>query len=259
MSSNDLIKLISKFNEAKVNFCDNSAEYENEVASLIKKMEQFEKPSPDGYSKIGNKVLIIEHFEFDSAQKIYKGKESKGSKNRKELDRVEKEVKKSLIEGNNFSKNVINCKYNIEQYIQNAISGFENHYKKIPSYKEHLRAENIINDDTETKVMFLIEDITPLTNLDCKSKKPIILVKCDKFLDIFEKNKHVDYILCFSEDNKQDDIFSDHKTEKNIYFLSQSSIENYRNNELKVNEIEIIDLGLPQVSAFIYGINPPEI
>lgn len=259
MSSNDLIKLISKFNEARVNFCNNSAEYKNEVASLIKKMEQFEKPSPDGYSKIGNKVLIIEHFEFDSAQTIYKKNESKGSENRKELGRIEKEVKQSLLEGNVFSKNAINCKYNIKQYIKNAISGFKNHYAKIPSYKKHLRAEKIINDDTETKVMFLIEDTTPLINLDCKNMEPIILVKCDKFLDVFEKHKHVDYILCFSEYNKQDDIFSDYKTEKKIFFLSQLSIQDYRNSELKVNEIEIMDWGNPQVSSFIYEISPSEI
>lgn len=240
MAFDDLRKLIGRF------FTDDGFQVmslgaENnfdEIDPYINNFYTFDRP--DGFSKINNTILIMEHFEFDSACNIYKG-----SENRKELARISREAQEKFSNGNNSSRDVIKCTYSIQNYIKNVTKEFMKHYHKIPSYKEHLKLENIINNDTEIKVMFLIEDTTTLPNLDNKNGNPITLVKCDKFLDLFEKHKEVDYILCFSEYNQQ----------KITYFLSQSSIEDYRKNEIKVNEIEIIDWE-PQVNAYNFEINP---
>lgn len=231
MSSNDLRRLINKFlldEDAEVHSFGGTSEFINEVFPFFKDLVQFEFPSPDGYSKIDNKILILEHFEFDSNENLYKGSEGK-----KELARINREINKTQFVTNVPTPNKINCTYKMNQYIDNSINAFNNHYVKISSYTDNLKAEKLINDNTEIKTMFLIEDTTLLGNISYSTGKlkPIILAQCDKFLDVFEKNKNVDYVMCFSE----------HNMKQFVYFLSQSSVKNYRENELKVNEIEIID------------------
>lgn len=230
----DLKKLLERFfgeNGFQVMYLGEECEFDL-IAPYMKNFYIFD--CPDGFSKIDNNIIIMEHFEFDSACNVYKG-----SENRKEIARINRESKDNFIKGKTSSRHVINCNYNIFNYIENVTREFEKHYEKIAKYKTNLKLENLINDDTNIKVMFLIEDTTILPNLDNKTGSPIILVKCDKFLDLFEANKEVDYVLCFSEYNK----------EKFIWLLSRSNIEYYRKNELKLDEIEIIDWE-PQVNAF---------
>lgn len=48
------------------------------VFSLFDYVVPFEKP--DGYAKVGNQVLIIEHFEFDATKKKQKEVQEKDSR-----------------------------------------------------------------------------------------------------------------------------------------------------------------------------------
>lgn len=231
MSSDDLKKLFNKFISVpnpEISFPFGSKEeFVNNIEPFLKNHISFEKP--DGFSKVENKVMILEHFEFDST----KNHSKKGSETRIELARIDRESSKIPLSetGTSSYSDKVKCSHCIDQYINNAINGFLNHYSKIESYKDHLKLENIIDDRIDVKVMFLIEDTTLLGNIDIKTGKPVILVRCDKFLDIFEKSENIDYIMCFSSIDRHNQI----------WFLSRASIKQYRRIEQKVNELEIID------------------
>jgi hypothetical protein len=240
MPSDELKEIVRKFfsDDSEISFYGSKDEVEKEIVPFLRNLISFERP--DGFSKIENKVMILEHFEFDSTQNSSK----KGSETRVELARIDRKNKQIPLTETDIYKDVVKCTHHINQYIDNAINGFLNHYSKIQSYKEHLKSDNIIDDRTDIKVMFLIEDVTILGNIDLKTREPIILIKCDKFLDVFEKSENIDYILCFSSVNGQN----------KIWFLSRASIDTYRRNELKVNELEIIDFE-PQTISFTFTIN----
>lgn len=117
-----------------VRFEGNQKKSIERVISFIQKLKNYDRP--DAYSIIDDTALIIEHFEFDGT---YSNK--KGSENRQELARVER----------NFEEKISKCKMNsgetimihdemfvthtTENYINNAMRVFDNHYKKLMSIK----------------------------------------------------------------------------------------------------------------------------
>lgn len=103
---------------------------------MLDKIEPFmrvilEWDKPDGFSKLGDEVFIFEHFEFDSSTKSIK----KGSLNRQEIARVNRESSKMPPVDGAIMSDCICCEYNMKQYVDNAINVFNDHYEKITSYK----------------------------------------------------------------------------------------------------------------------------
>lgn len=209
----------------------------NHISKFLKSIVCFDKP--DGYAKINNDLIMFEHFEFDSSQNSIK----KGSRNQRENARIERKCDKQLLKDNNIVKDSIKCNYSMANYINNAIKCFVNHSEKISSYKENLQRHGILNSRTKVETLFLIEDSTTLGNMNDTNGEPIILLKCDKFLDVFEQNPEVNYALCFSRLGMNN----------YIWFLSQDNIQEYRKRQLKVEEMNIASL-TPQVFSSIHKI-----
>ena len=146
-------------------------------------MGNYERP--DILSIYDNKIVAIEHFEFDSST----AKNKKGSQNRIEIARVQRE---------NNSHDKINCNYTTDNYIRNAIKNFENHYNRIEHYIENLKKEKVIKPHMEIKNLFLIEDATILGNIDINTKRSFSILHCDMFLNKLKNANKIDYILAFN-------------------------------------------------------------
>ena len=100
----------------------------------------------------------MEHFEFDCYQRT-----RKGSSYRLEEARIQRAFDALPLVGNKaVLHDAINAPNSYEDYIKNVKQSFDEHYAKIDSYIQNLISDNVISDDSEVKVMFLIEDVSPL-------------------------------------------------------------------------------------------------
>ncbi|MBS6686173.1 hypothetical protein [Thomasclavelia spiroformis] len=220
-----------------VRFEGNQKKSIESVISFIQKLKNYDRP--DAYSIIDDTALIIEHFEFDST---YSNK--KGSENRQELARVERnfEEKISKCKMNNGETMMIHDEmfvtHTTENYINNAMRVFDNHYKKIDEYKTNLFKKGEVKDIKTIKTMFWIEDTTIFGNIFMtkdkgynESVKPLILLYCDEFLNKLSNCNNLNYIF----------FFSHYGNEKNIWFLDLDFIDAYKGKQIITSEIEIID------------------
>lgn len=246
----EVYKVVKEFfseNENKVRCYDKHNESINYLIPFLKNINLHDKP--DAYTVIGNSALIIEHFEFDSTYTT----DRKGSKNRKELARINREFEKDiqnidLKSGDTFCKHdTVNTDCTIDNYINNALKGLKKHYAKIDSYKQNLLDKSIINNQTDVKTMFWIEDTTFLGNTfkyKDNDNEPLILLHCDRFLDELSNCNKLDYIFCFSH----------HQNQKYIWFLDLNFISTYRENQIKISEIEINDFPI-FANSFVTALN----
>lgn len=184
----ELADFINKFlNNREVRYeGDQEAENSELLEFLYSGINIFDRP--DGFCKYEDKVLIIEHFEFDSS---FKNK--KGSTNRQELFRTSNK-KPNAKEKIQIFRDEIKCNYTIGNYIDNATKNLKNHYSKIKIYKEHLEEEKIITNQTKVKVLFCIEDTTALGNINAKDASPLFLPYCSEFIEKVSSMKQIDYL-----------------------------------------------------------------
>lgn len=189
---------------------------------------------PDGFCKYENNVLIIEHFEFDSA---FKNK--KGSKNRQEIFRTAN-VKPNNIEPIQLFRDEIKCNFTIENYINNAKENLNNHYLKIDEYERHLKQEKIIDDKTQVEVLFCIEDTTVLGNIN-EEGKPLFLLYCKEFIEIIKEMEKLNYIICGSSYGRNN--FT--------WYSSIPEIGNYVKNQYSVNNTKIVNLTPHTIMGFV--------
>ena len=254
---NEVFRLIEEyFSDAEniLQFEGNQKKSIESVIPFIQKLKNYDRP--DAYSIIDDTALIIEHFEFDST---YSNK--KGSKNRQELARIERD----------FEEKIYKCKMNsgetimihdeifvthtIENYINNVIRIFNNHYKKIDEYKTNLLKKEKIKDIKSIKTMFWIEDTTILGNVFLPQSKgynvnikPLILLYCDKFIDRLTNCNNLDYIMCFSH----------YGNNKFIWFLDLDFIDAYKERQVITSKIKLIDFS-PHTTGFVTVLNENEV
>lgn len=121
--------------------------------------KQFDRP--DIYVSLNDKVLAIEHFEFDASNKT-----RSGSRYRKE-EISSRSYINEYIESN-YSGNPllyseqIGCNLSSDFYIANMKSAFMHHYLKIDEYKRHLIEKGIAKSKDDIISCFFIEDVTLL-------------------------------------------------------------------------------------------------
>lgn len=233
-------------NPTKVMCYGNQEKSLSELNPFLQELVEFERP--DAFSKIGEDVLIVEHFEFDSTNT-----NKKGSLDRIEQARIERDFEKDLNKlhlqsGETFHKHdTVNVTHSSENYIKNALNAFRNHYEKIESYKQNLSNEGIITNSTNIKTMFWIEDTTLLGNAFIPEPQnynsivqPLILLHCDKFLEALKDCKKLDYIFCFSHYGMQ----------KFCWFLDLNYLNDYISKQIKIDNVKIIDFK-PHTTGYV--------
>jgi len=218
------------------------------IVDCLSVLKDFE--TPDGYSVIDDTIYILEHFEFDSTVAT----KSKGSKTRRETDRIGKDFGKTNPSSANKSvlvKESYNINHSASNYIKNFLINANKHYTRIDSYIKNLDEQKKMGNIKNIKTGFFIEDKTILGNVYCERVKvenlkvknipetkiaPTILCFTKQFLDWFTEKKKLDFCLCAS--NYGDKHF--------LWFINRESINEYRKHEVNMESIEIIDFK-PQV------------
>lgn len=154
---------------------------------------------PDFFIIKGNRLLIVEHFEFD----CYPVTERGGSSFRLEDARIIKR-EESIIPMENESVEIHDTIQGIptyQNYIQNASRSFIKHYKKIDLYVRNLKEQGVPVENMDIEIMFFIVDVSPLGTivLDKQATIPVVLALSSEFLDLLEKSPRVNYVLACSE------------------------------------------------------------
>ena len=207
-------------------------------ADFLQHGDYYVGDAPDMMLKKGNEAIIIEHFEFDSYHVS-----RKGSPGRRELARIQRneDLIEATEDGVLFS-DAIKGKSSFQDLISNLCRNFKAHYARIPKYKENLKGYGLIDDTTSIKVMFLIEDVSPLGSIavDQDAKQhPIIMLLYEKFLDLFREAINLDYILACSS-----------ASDKNfMWFADRTEIDEYYSNAVDYDKMVFLDFDV-QVVGF---------
>ena len=212
-------------------------------ANCFQNGEWFGGDIPDMFVRTDNMAILIEHFEFDSYLST-----RKGSKNRQEQYRIQKH-EDSIIPTEEISYlfDEIKGKSSYSYYLQNCLNSFERHYTQIGRYKENLEKSGLINNDLTLKVMFLIEDVSPLGSIssDDQGTKPIVLAQCKEFLHLLSERPNVDFVLaCSCAGSNQ-----------YVWFIDQEDLPEYINNSTDYSNDTFLAFS-PKVMGFKFLISP---
>ena len=166
---------------------------QQEVNKLFHYMGIYERP--DILSIYDNKIVAIEHFEFDS----YKNTRKKGSDfkiqesfiERKIQNKINSELKtKSEIIVHDEIKNTSN----LQQYYDNFKKVFLSHIDNIPEYREHI--EEDFGKEKDIEFWFFAEDVTTLgTHCLKNGNLGPLLPLSNEILDILKKHKEIKGII----------------------------------------------------------------
>ena len=216
---NELERIISKYfvvDDMAITYSDFN---QDEVNKLFQNMRSYERP--DILSIYDNKIVAIEHFEFDSYKNTSKGSNFKIQENIIE-NRMQKEIDLKLKDkGEVMLHDHIENNSNLKQYYDNFKKVLLSHIDNINEYREH-----IVNDygkEKEIEFWFFAEDVTPLGSYYYR-----------------RSNLHPSLLLPFSKDNI--DILRQHKEIKGIIFgiyaMNKYKLVLMYNNEETLNKIE---------------------
>ncbi len=204
-------------------------------------MKYFERP--DIISIYDDKIVGIEHFEFDS---YHNGK--KGSDSRIKLSEIDRNLDR-CVENCLESEGIV--RYNDElkptasyqNYITNFSTHFCNHYGKIDSYLSHISDKNNCRHK-KIEMWFFIEDATPLGNyyIEKGSIYPLIPFCNEGIISMLEKSPKCNGI-----------IFRYFAHSKNFVLLVHNDPKSLTKLKYKIKDIKEEDFFsyTPQVSKFI--------
>ncbi len=218
-----LFKNYSEENGMDIRFLGtgNGARY---FADFVQNGDYYADDAPDMMLKKGNEAIIIEHFEFDSYHA-----DRKGSPGRREMARIQRNEDsiEATADGVFFSDE-IKGKSSFHDLLTNLCRSFTEHYSRIPKYKENLKRYGLIDDSTQVKVMFLVEDVSPLGSIviDGKKQRPIIMLLCKEFLDLFKEATGLDYILSCSSAAENNFVWFADRREIEEYYKCAVDYEN---------------------------------
>lgn len=162
---------------------------------VIKNMSQYERP--DILSIFDNKVVGIEHFEFDSFKNNKKGSDFKvrDFKIKKRFDETMKEEleqKESII-----IHDKINGESSAKNYFKNFIKVFQNHYQNIEDYLKHIQGDFECSDK-EIHICFFAEDVSPLgsnfTDEECNIYL-LLPMYSDEVIELLNNSPKVEYLI----------------------------------------------------------------
>ena len=133
-----------------------------ELDEALHNLQAFERP--DMYSVLKDKIIILEHFEFDASRHT-----RKGMKGKQEESLLESRIASAPPDGifhcdrGNYSISLADWESNFEQI-------FDSHYSKISEYKRSVRQQLTNRQKEPIVVGFFIENqYTPIVS--CSDRK----------------------------------------------------------------------------------------
>lgn len=191
--------------------------------------------APDIVSVFDDRVVGIEHFQFDSFNNTKKGSELSeyGAKFRNGNEKID------YIKVNDMLLN-----RDINQYYNNFKKHFKKHYNKINNYKAKLEKEY---PNKKVGICFFVEDVSLYGNFAMNDGKikPLLPIYSEEVLEMLKTCEDVKYIYFFT-DKVYDKI--------NYYYDEQVTI--FKNDEetrlLMKKSLENLDL---QYCKFLCDVN----
>jgi hypothetical protein len=185
-----------------------SSEYE--IISFESKGTQIN--GPDLYIKYcgEQKVLAIEHFEFDST----KTRIRKGSENNRRNAEINRDYEQALVNVNELGDQLLRT-YDYSQtkslvnYRDNLLRSFKSHYRNITSYKKNLVKAGIADSLDQVKMVFFINDSTLDGNTFYDSTEHSLIqllpYNIKEFVELLYKSTEIDlmFIGCGFGDMKR--------------------------------------------------------
>ncbi|MCX8075274.1 MAG: hypothetical protein N2749_06805 [Clostridia bacterium] len=235
MEQKELYKIVSKYFSNEINYMNVYGDIkQEEIVKMFKSLYSYERP--DFFSIYDNKLIGIEHFEFDSYKKNTKGSDyrKKEALINKEVDKANKQLKvnNDMIMLHNEIVNTSSA----ESYINNLYTVFNSHYEKIAEYENNFKTD-VNFKNMEIEIWFFIEDVTPLGNFYINDNDKICffdIIHIKQFIELLAKSPNVKGIIGTSFNGKEDKI----------------SIIKNNSETLKVLKSECVDIETKKLQAF---------
>lgn len=247
MNKSELELVVSKYfyKDTEVLILNNkkpSVKIATEINNMLQNMVQFEEP--DILSVYGNKIIGIEHFEFDS----YKNTNKKGSNYRVENNRIKNNfdnyVDKELVERKTLTlTDSIKSTSSLKDYYDNFTKQFVKHYKNVDKYIKNIKSQTNM-DNKEIEIWFFIEDVTPLGNYFLSSDKKIFLLNPfynKKIVELIENSSKLSGIILGLYAMKE------HRVQ--IAYNDRKNIKRFKENKIVVNDNNYLSFH-PQTTGF---------
>lgn len=152
---------------------------------------------PDILSMFENKIIGIEHFEFDSFKRNRKGSDFKIKEYQVEKKFEEKMEKVLRRKDSIIVHDQIESSSTMENYFNNFKKVFLEHYNKIDSYIKHIN-EDFDCSNKEIHICFFAEDVSPLGSYFLDEKRKINLLNplfSDEIIEVLNNCQKVEYLI----------------------------------------------------------------
>ena len=207
-----------------------------------KNIGKYEKP--DILSIFDNKIIGIEHFEFDSFKRNRKGSDFQIKHNVME-NNFQKEINEKLKDSDSVTVHGhIESTCSLDNYFNNFKHNFKEHYKKVDSYIKHI--EDDYGTDKEISICFFAEDVTPLGNYFMNRKKsssPWLLnpLYSDEIIDLLKNSPKIKYLIIGAYAMKEYKL--------TIIKNSEEVLNKFKKERYKIKEEDYLSFS-PQTTGF---------
>lgn len=215
---------------------------------VIKTLKMYERP--DILSMYENKILGIEHFEFDSYNRSNKKGSDYKIKDYRIEKRLDKEIKEKLQNNDTIIvHDEIDSTASLDNYYNNFEKIFKDHYQKINSYIEHIK-ENFDCQNKEIHICFFAEDVSPLGNYffnknNDKKITPLLPIYSDKMRKLLKDSPLVEYLVIGSFCINNNRLF--------IIENTKDALERFAKDYKEVNSDDFFSFE-PQTTGFAFKV-----
>ena len=207
----------------------------DDLSQALHQLKSFDRP--DMYAILKDKIVIIEHFEFDASVCSRKG--MKGIKEERLLDH---HISSAPI-GNEFHVGKGDYPISLANWQANFDMTFDSHYNKIPAYKEAIRNKGRDFFDKPIVVGFFIENqYSPIVYNHGMSKEheELYYFETVQFASKVSASPDLDFILFGSYCNGRPQIFYiDRESYKHIGESTDLENADLHLSPLNKNEITV--------------------
>lgn len=162
---------------------------------VVKNIGKYERP--DILSFFDDKIIAIEHFEFDSFDNSKKGSDFK-VKDFVDKKEIQLKINEELKEKDSvIAHGQIDSSASLKNYFDNFKRIFNEHYKKIDSYIEHIETDFDCSNK-EVIMCFFADDVSPLGSYFLDDKRNTNLLNplySDEIILLMENSPKIKYLI----------------------------------------------------------------
>lgn len=153
---------------------------------MFQQLVPFERP--DMYAELDDKIIILEHFEFDASRST-----RKGMKGRAEESMLEKRLQSLPTDG---TMHIDGTRYemSLQYWQENCERTFHNHYQRIDVYKEHVASQTRDNKKPIFVGFMIEQELSPIVNIG-RSIEELPYFMTTQFAEVIQESPKVDFLL----------------------------------------------------------------